>query len=82
MFGKIINKIKNKYLLYGIFILIIILGVYSFIKLDFWLHLIGKYGFSIVTDNIFINTLEYLCIVMMIAIIVNFIYKEGRKNER
>ena len=80
IFGKLVSKIKNKYLLYGLSILIIILGIYSFIKVDFWYHLIGRYGFSIVTDNIFINTLEYLSVGMTFAIITNLIYRKGMKK--
>ena len=84
LFKKISKLIKNKVIFVILEIIIIILGVYSFIKVDFWNHLIGKYGFSIVTGNLFINILEYLSIVLMITIIINFIYIRigGKKNER
>jgi hypothetical protein len=56
MFGLIEKKI-NKIVLILLSLLIIGFGIYSFIDLDFWNHLTGKYGFSIVTGNIIINTL-------------------------
>ena len=64
-------------------ILIIIYGVYSFIKLDIFNHLIGKYGFSMLTDSIILNTIRYLSVILMITIITNYIYqfiKKGRLN--
>lgn len=84
MFGKISKLIKNNIILYIISLIIIGFGIYSCIHLDIGKHITGKYGFSIVTDNLFINIIEYLSIIMMITIITNFIYKRlgEKKNER
>lgn len=84
MFGKITKLIKNNIVNYILEIIIIMLGIYSSIKVDFIKHVIGEYGFSIKEGNIIINILEYLSIVMMITIIINFIYKRigEKKNER
>ena len=76
MFSKLVNIIHNKIVLIIIGIIIIGFGIYSFIDLDFWNHLTGKYGFSIVTGNIIINTLEYLSLIMSITIIINIVYKK------
>ena len=78
MFSKLVNIIHNKIVLIIIGIIIIGFGIYSFIDLDFWNHLTGKYGFSIVTGNIIINTLEYLSLIMSITIITNIVYKKIR----
>ncbi|MEE0901963.1 MAG: hypothetical protein UIB31_05490 [Methanobrevibacter sp.] len=73
---KLFNKIGNL-----IYIGIIILGVYSLIAVDFWNHLTGNYGFSIVTGNIAINTLEYLFIILMFSVITHLILNfKNRKN--
>jgi hypothetical protein len=56
MLGLVEKKI-NKIVLILLSLLIIGFGIYSFIDLDFWNHITGKYGFSIVTGNIIINTL-------------------------
>ena len=84
MFGKITKLIKNNIVNYILGIIIIALGIYSSIKVDFVKHVIGEYGFSIKEENIIINILEYLSIVMMITVIINFIYKRigDKKNER
>lgn len=84
MFGKISKLIKNSIILCSVSIVIIGFGVYSYVHLDLWNHITGKYGFSIVTYNLFISILEYLSIIMMITIITNFIYKRlgDKKNER
>lgn len=76
MFGKLTKLINNKIILSIIGIVIIVLGIYSFNKVDFWNHLIGKYGFGLTTGNFIINTFEYLSIIMMITIITNIIYKK------
>lgn len=73
---RFIDNISNKIVVNIIKLVIIIIGIYSFIKVDFINHMIGKYGFSIVTGNIFINIIEYLSIVMSITIITNIIYKK------
>lgn len=75
---KLFNKIGNNLIYIGI----IILGVYSLIAVDFWNHLIGNYGFSMVTGNIAINTLEYLFIILMFSVITHLIlnFLKNRKN--
>ena len=70
VFSKL-NKYFNKKVLLIIDIIIVLVGVYSFIDLDIINHLIGKYGFSVIKGNIIINILEFFSIVMMISIIVN-----------
>lgn len=84
MFGKITKMIKNKIINIGLGLIIICIGIYSFIKLDYFKHLTGEFGFGIATSNIVIVLLEYLSIIMMVTIIINFIYKKigGKKNER
>ena len=67
---KLFNKFENKL----IYIIIIILGAYSFIAVDFWNHLIGNYGFSLVTGNILINTLEYLLIILMFSTLTHLVF--------
>lgn len=76
--NKINKLIKNKIIIYIIYILIILLGIYSFIKVEFWYHLIGKYDFGLVTSNFITNTLEYLSIIITITIITNFTYRKGK----
>ena len=78
MFGKLTNKL-NKYILYIIQLIIIIYGIYSFIKLDIIRHITGIYGFSIVNGNIFINLLDYLSIVLMITFLTNIICRRIKK---
>ena len=75
---KFFNKFQNKL----IYVIIIILGIYSMIAVDFWSHLIGNSGFSLVTGNIIINTLEYLCILLMISAVTNlaFNFKRVKTN--
>ena len=85
MFGKLNNKIKNKIIIYIIDLIIVIIGVYSFISLDILKHITGEFGFSISEGNIIINIIKYLSIVMMLAIIMNKIYgykRKENKNER
>ena len=81
MFGKLTKLIKNKIINYILSIIITIFGIYSFIKVDFWNHLIGEYGFGNNNGNIIINIIEYLSIVMMISIIMNYIYENRRKEK-
>lgn len=69
MFKKL--EKSGKTLIYLTYTLIIICGAYSLIQVDFYNHLIGNYGFGIVTWNILINSLEYLSIILMITVIVN-----------
>ena len=75
MFGKVTKLIKNNIVNYILGIIIIMLGIYSSIKVDFIKHVIGEYGFSIKEGNIIIHILEYLSIILMVTIIINFIYK-------
>lgn len=75
MFRKIELKMNNKSLIYLINTILIIIGIYSIIDVDFYNHLIGNYGFSIVTGNLLINCLEYLSIIVMITLIVNLLTK-------
>ncbi len=84
MFGKITKLIKNNIVNYILGIVIIAIGIFSSIKVDFTKHVIGEYGFGIKEGNIIINILEYLSIILMITIIINFIYKRigDKKNER
>lgn len=84
MFGKLEKKV-NKIVIYIIEILLVIYGIYSFIKLDILKHLIGTYGFSVLDGNIIINILRYISLIMMIAIIINKLYslkRKDNKNER
>lgn len=71
--NKLEKKLGNK--IYIIYIIIIIFGIYSAVHLDFWNHLIGKAGFSIVTNTLLINSVEYLSLILMITAIVNLIWK-------
>lgn len=84
MFGKITKLIKNNIVNYILGIVIIIFGVYSSIKVDLIKHVIGEYGFGIKEGNIIINILEYLSIILMFTIIINYIYNRmgDKKNER
>lgn len=64
----LINKIPHKKIIFPI---LIVFGIYCLAKVDFWNHLIGKYGFSIGGENIFINSIYYIGIVLMIIALVN-----------
>jgi len=44
-------------------------------QVDFLNHITGSYGFSTVTGNILINSLEYLSIILMTTVIVHLIEK-------
>lgn len=80
LFDKLTNKI-NKYFMMIIEMIIIGLGIYSFIKLDIWKHMIGEYGFSITEGNIIINLLEYLSIILEITIVTHNLYKFIKKGK-
>ena len=69
---KVLKKIDNK-LIYIVDALIIIFGAYSLIQTDFYNHITGNLGFSQFTGNIFLNMLEYLCIIAMITILTKLI---------
>lgn len=79
MLGKI--NIKNKIVKYIIDILIIVFGIYSFIKLDFIKHITGEFGFSVYDGNIILNILEYLSIILAMAIIMNKTYNLRKKEK-
>ena len=61
---------------------IIILGAYSFIQVDFYNHLTGNLGFGQATGNVFINILEYLCIILMITVLTRLIVSMSLKKEK
>ena len=69
---KIFKKIDSK-LIYLIDIAIILLGAYSMIQVDFFNHITGNLGFSQISGNLLINTLEYLSIILSITIITKLI---------
>lgn len=73
MFGTIKKKIKHNFLIYLIEIVIVIYGIYSFMKLNILEHVTGVYGFSMIEGNIYLNITRYFMIVMMIAIIMHHI---------
>ena len=79
-FNLIFNKIKNNKFIYIIEIIIIIYGIYSFIKLDIIKHIIGTYGFGYFEGNILINLLNYLSIILMLSLITNKIYTKIKKE--
>lgn len=66
--NHLIAKIPYKKIIFPIFI---IFGIYSLIQVDFWNHLTGRYGFSMVSGNILINSIYYIGIVLMIIALVN-----------
>ena len=73
-------KLKYKKSLNVVYIPIILFGIYSIVRLDLSNHLIGNYGFSIMTANILINSIEYLSIILMITILTNCLkYKISNK---
>lgn len=80
--GAMIDKIEEKVgkkALYLVFIVIILFGIYSFVDVDFFNHLIGNYGFSMASGNLIANSLEYLSIVLAIAIVANIAFKKIKK---
>lgn len=70
---KTFKKIDNK-LIYLVDAAIIIFGAYSLIQTDFYRHLTGNIGFSMVSGNIFINSLKYLSIILMVTVITKLIF--------
>ena len=66
--NPLMAKIPYKKIIFPIFI---IFGIYSLIHVDFWNHLTGRYGFSITTGNILINSIYYIGIVLMIIVLLN-----------
>ena len=74
MFKKLEKRLGEK-VYHILYLIIIICGAYSFINVDFINHLSGNYGFSAVTGNILVSSLEYLSIILMITVIVHLIEK-------
>jgi len=66
--NQLLAKIPYKKILFPIFI---IFGIYSLIQVDFWNHITGRYGFSIATGNILINSIYYIGIILMIIALLN-----------
>ena len=73
IFGKL--TFKNKYLNYFISFIFLIYGIYSFIKIDLYNHLIGIYQYGNIEGNLFVNIARYLGIIIMLSIITNYLYK-------
>ena len=73
---KICKKINNENIINVLIIIIACLGVYFFIDLDIFSHLIGKYGFSSFDGNILLNIFKYLIVVVSISLITDIIYKK------
>ena len=73
MFKKLEKRIGKT--IYPVYLLIMVLGIYSAMQVDFLNHITGSYGFSTVTGNILINSLEYLSIILMTTVIVHLIEK-------
>ncbi|WP_405297160.1 hypothetical protein [Methanobrevibacter sp.] len=70
------NKLGKRKISYALYLIIIICGIYSFFKVDFLNHLLGNSGFSLVTGNLIVNSLEYLSIILMISIFSNILFKK------
>jgi hypothetical protein len=66
--NPLIAKIPYKKVIFPI---LIIFGIYSLIQVDFWNHLTGRYGFSMLSGNITINSIYYIGIVLMIIVLLN-----------
>jgi hypothetical protein len=77
---KMFKKIDRKSI-HLIELIIIILGAYSFIQVDFYNHLTGNLGFSLSTGNVFMNILEYLCIILMITVLTRLILSITLKKD-
>ena len=82
MLGKINKVIKSKIIVNIIDIVIVVYGIYAFIKLDIIKHLLGTYGFSVLEGNILLNIINYLSIILMISIITDKIYLYIKKGIR
>lgn len=66
--NPLIAKIPYKKVIFPI---LIIFGICSLIQVDFWNHLTGRYGFSMLSGNIAINSIYYIGIVLMIIVLLN-----------
>lgn len=71
--NRIKEKISNKHVQQIIAAIIILLGIISFIQVDYINHLTGNIGFSANNTNILINILQYLSIILSTAIITYYI---------
>ncbi|WP_323736359.1 DUF4405 domain-containing protein [Methanosphaera sp. ISO3-F5] len=80
MINRADNKIKNKHIKQAIFIIMIILGIISFIQLDYFNHLTGNIGFSANNTNLIINILQYLSIVLAITLITHYMNDNIKKQ--
>lgn len=70
------ERIEKSNIVYAVYLIIVAFGIYSIIQLDFLNHLLGNSGFSLVTGNFVINSIEYLSIIMMVTILTNIIFKK------
>ena len=75
--NALFNRLGEKKISYVLYAIIIICGIYSFIKVDFLNHLLGNSGFGLVTNNLVTNSLEYCSIVLMITILTNILLKKA-----
>lgn len=71
--NRIKEKISNKHVQQIIAAIILLLGIISFIQVDYINHLTGNIGFSANNTNILINILQYLSIILSTAIITYYI---------
>lgn len=70
------ERIEKSNIVYTVYLIIVAFGIYSIIQLDFLNHLLGNSGFSLVTGNFVINSIEYLSIILMVTILTNIIFKK------
>ncbi|MEE1128453.1 MAG: hypothetical protein UHW99_00545 [Methanobrevibacter sp.] len=70
------ERIEKSNIVYAVYLIIVAFGIYSIIQLDFLNHLLGNSGFSLVTGNFVINSIEYLSIILMVTILTNIIFKK------
>lgn len=70
------ERIEKSNIVYAVYLIIFAFGIYSIIQLDFLNHLLGNSGFSLVTGNFVINSIEYLSIILMVTILTNIIFKK------
>ena len=81
MFGTITKKIKNKVVNFIIGLIIIGFGIYSFIDLDYCSKLTGNMKFGMVSNSVILILMEYLSVIMMVTIVINFIYKRIKSSK-
>ena len=75
--NALFNRLGEKKISYVLYAIIIICGIYSFIKVDFLNHLLGNSGFGLAINNLVTNSLEYCSIVLMITILTNILLKKA-----